>query len=156
MPELAAKHSIGQTTVYYMLHRSNARMREMSGNSHPLWVDGRWQRTYRTLKDRSKCELCGATKNIGIHHLDGNKKNNELSNLISVCQSCHISKYHNDGGCNRKMPLNDDAVRMYNAGLTIECIAQYYTVSPSAVSLHLKGKGVKTRSVKGPRVKRLC
>jgi len=32
-------------------------------------------------------------EDLGIHHLDENKKNNNLNNLIIVCKSCH-SRIH--------------------------------------------------------------
>jgi hypothetical protein len=36
------------------------------------------------------CNFCKAEKNIEIHHIDGNRKNNKLENLITVCRSCHF------------------------------------------------------------------
>jgi 5-methylcytosine-specific restriction endonuclease McrA len=44
------------------------------------------------------CELCGKTKtndnfDLIVHHLDGNNRNNLVSNLQVLCQNCH-SKVH--------------------------------------------------------------
>jgi hypothetical protein len=39
------------------------------------------------------CKLCGAEDNIQIHHIDGDKLNNDLDNLAPVCTGCH-SKIH--------------------------------------------------------------
>lgn len=36
-----------------------------------------------------KCQRCGSTKNLRVHHKDGNRKNNKLSNLSVICASCH-------------------------------------------------------------------
>lgn len=42
-----------------------------------------------------KCEQCGITQwfdkpiNLEIHHIDGNRTNNELSNLLLLCPNCH-------------------------------------------------------------------
>ena len=42
-----------------------------------------------------KCEVCKRTKWMGVkiplelHHLDGNRFNNELTNLQIVCPNCH-------------------------------------------------------------------
>ena len=36
------------------------------------------------------CELCGSTKNIDVHHKDGNFQNNSQDNLVTVCRSCHM------------------------------------------------------------------
>jgi len=38
----------------------------------------------------ARCELCGRTNNIEVHHIDGNRSNNSLDNLLPVCQHCHI------------------------------------------------------------------
>lgn len=40
----------------------------------------------------SKCEKCGYNKEpkiLGVHHKDENRNNNELSNLIVLCPTCH-------------------------------------------------------------------
>lgn len=36
-----------------------------------------------------KCQKCGSTKNLVVHHKDGNRHNNNLSNLVVLCWSCH-------------------------------------------------------------------
>jgi len=46
---------------------------------------------------RTHCEFCNKTKNIDTHHLDGNKFNNSLDNLLNLCRSCHV-KYHQKYG----------------------------------------------------------
>jgi 5-methylcytosine-specific restriction endonuclease McrA len=57
-------------------------------------------------RDKSQCTMCGNKKYLIVHHKDNSgrikdgrifwniKPNNELSNLITLCQSCHI-KLHN-------------------------------------------------------------
>lgn len=44
--------------------------------------------TYHQHK-KSRCENCGSTKNLMVHHKDGNRKNNKPSNLKTLCWSCH-------------------------------------------------------------------
>ena len=44
--------------------------------------------TYAQHK-KSKCERCGSTKNLMVHHKDGNRSHNDASNLITLCWSCH-------------------------------------------------------------------
>ena len=49
-------------------------------------------------RDRYICQKCNTDKNLIIHHIDGNgcgsvTKNHSVSNLITLCQSCHM-KYH--------------------------------------------------------------
>lgn len=42
-----------------------------------------------------KCENCGLTEwlgepiNLEVHHIDGNRNNNELDNLKLLCPNCH-------------------------------------------------------------------
>lgn len=42
-----------------------------------------------------KCEKCGNTEWMGswipleVHHIDGNKKNNNLGNIMFLCPNCH-------------------------------------------------------------------
>ena len=35
------------------------------------------------------CEVCGA-KAVDIHHIDNDRKNNDITNLIAVCRDCHF------------------------------------------------------------------
>lgn len=45
-----------------------------------------------TQHKKSKCQQCGGTKNLMVHHKDGNRKNNNPSNLETLCWSCHEHK----------------------------------------------------------------
>lgn len=59
-----------------------------SGNSYknkhqPLGIQ-----TYRRAKG-TECAWCGSTKSLLVHHLDENRYNNELSNLVTICKRCH-------------------------------------------------------------------
>ncbi len=45
-------------------------------------------------RDGYKCQLCGCSqlengRQLSIHHIDYNKKNNKFDNLISLCDKCH-------------------------------------------------------------------
>lgn len=42
-----------------------------------------------------KCVECGTTEDVEVHHVDGDRLNNTLENLIPVCRSCH-AKIHSD------------------------------------------------------------
>lgn len=59
---------------------------------------GTHQSSYRimfTVEEREKkCEICGSSISIDVHHKDGNCHNNSLDNLMVVCRSCHM-KLHN-------------------------------------------------------------
>ena len=40
-----------------------------------------------------KCEECGRTDKIHIHHIDKNRKNNDISNLKALCCTCHYKAH---------------------------------------------------------------
>ena len=37
-----------------------------------------------------KCKICSFDKIVDLHHIDGNKKNNEKSNLMGLCPNHHF------------------------------------------------------------------
>ncbi len=46
---------------------------------------------------KDKCAQCKGTHWLGVHHRNGDWKNNDLNNLITLCASCH-TKYHHKKG----------------------------------------------------------
>lgn len=73
------------------------------GPKHFNWKGG--EHTYRNIMRRSNvpkvCKRCGAKDRriLAIHHLDRNRKNNKLSNLIYLCHNCHFLVHnYNEGG----------------------------------------------------------
>jgi hypothetical protein len=44
-------------------------------------------------RDNWTCQLCNKKRSTNCHHIDENKSNNIIDNLIVLCRSCH-SKYH--------------------------------------------------------------
>lgn len=50
------------------------------------WETYHWRaRKHRKLL----CEACGSTDNLHAHHVDGNPKNNDSSNIQTLCTFCH-------------------------------------------------------------------
>jgi len=44
-------------------------------------------------RDLCKCKKCNKNKDyrkLDVHHIDYNKENNKMENLITLCQTCHI------------------------------------------------------------------
>jgi ribosomal protein L31 len=69
-----------------------------SGKNHPNYVNG--SHSYREVKLRvseNKCEDCKLNdfRTLEVHHLDGNRKNNDISNLVLLCANCHKIRHHN-------------------------------------------------------------
>lgn len=65
---------------------------------HPNWRGG--ESSYRRVMNASerdkKCTLC-LTKDyrvLAVHHIDKNRKNNDLSNLSWLCHNCHYLVHH--------------------------------------------------------------
>jgi hypothetical protein len=41
-------------------------------------------------RDGRRCQCCKAKSHLIIHHMDCNKLNNSPTNLITLCQQCHM------------------------------------------------------------------
>jgi hypothetical protein len=54
---------------------------------------------YRKHK-KTYCELCGfvavVQAQLDVDHIDGNRDNNDISNLQTLCANCHRLKTHNN------------------------------------------------------------
>jgi len=46
------------------------------------------QKISKALKE-DKCEVCFSKGNLDLHHIDGNPKNNDKTNLLTACKKCH-------------------------------------------------------------------
>jgi len=86
---------------------SKEKKQRYMGKNNPQWRDGSAKRKYpsefnENLKaivkerDRYKCQFCGDTKDLVVHHIDWNKMNNEINNLITLCRHCHGQLNHID------------------------------------------------------------
>lgn len=41
-------------------------------------------------RDSHLCQKCGSDEHLVVHHIDGDDNNNELLNLITLCNNCHL------------------------------------------------------------------
>lgn len=54
---------------------------------------------YLILGKEHRCEKCGSTKSIDVHHIDGNRNNNTPENIMVLCRSCHMKGHNTKGVC---------------------------------------------------------
>lgn len=70
------------------------RNKYFSGERHANWKNG--EAAYREILKRSdkplRCEDCGLEDErvLVVHHIDSDRRNNDLENLIWVCCNCHF------------------------------------------------------------------
>lgn len=74
---------------------------QYSGENHALWQGGEY--VYRDLmlnsNNKQICNKCGEKdlRVLVVHHLDKNRKNNDISNLVWLCRNCHhLVHKHNE------------------------------------------------------------
>ena len=81
-------------------HQTLWRNQFFKGDRHPNWRHGenikhKGLLIYNHIEPL--CKLC-ATKDLrvlAVHHLDQDRKNNEITNLVWLCQNCHhLTHYH--------------------------------------------------------------
>ncbi len=63
------------------------------GENHVNWKGG--ENTYRSIMIKNEipalCNSCGINtfRLLVVHHIDRNRQNNKLSNLVWLCRNCH-------------------------------------------------------------------
>lgn len=68
------------------------------GKNHPNWKGGEFTYKYKLRKSGVEkiCTMCKSKdeRTLAVHHIDRNRKNNELENLIWLCHNCHFLVHH--------------------------------------------------------------
>ena len=99
----------------------------MSGERNPAWMGGiSWEpyneeffltRKKILKRDSYKCRVCGIGEDesfktynqpLHVHHVDYNKKNSNLDNLMALCISCHGKTCFNRESWKEKLTAADD------------------------------------------------
>lgn len=64
---------------------------------HPRFIDGSWSYRRRTMKQGrlDKCERCGKSEKLHVHHKDRDRRNNNDENLEVLCTMCHMHEHKN-------------------------------------------------------------
>jgi hypothetical protein len=81
-------------------------MKSLTGDKNPAWKPINEKASYRTLKttirkrlitSETTCYDCGKKSLLfEIHHVDKNRKNNNLSNLVVLCLDCHANRHRGE------------------------------------------------------------
>lgn len=88
-----------------------------------------------------QCEVCGLNEWNGtnipleVHHLDGDRLNNEISNLQLICPNCHAltETYRGKNNTKAKSPVSDDEF--------VEALKQSKNIRQALLKLGLTPKG---------------
>lgn len=98
------------------------------------------------IKER-QCECCGNTEHMGkpiplqLHHIDGDRSNNQISNIQILCPNCHSLT---DNFCKSKssliipMPSKDDFLSKLKESKTLKELALTYNISTSLLRTWIK------------------
>lgn len=71
-------------------------------DGHPNWKGGIYSYRDKLIKNSSKtrCILCEESdrRMLAVHHIDKNRKNNNLKNLAWLCHNCHflVHNFHQE------------------------------------------------------------
>ncbi len=58
----------------------------------PSWMTAHYHA--RKLKPSGPCERCGNSRNVDVHHVNGDWQNNALGNLERLCRRCHYREHN--------------------------------------------------------------
>ncbi len=103
---LKYRYKIGELKAYIRTLEARKRHSErVSGDKSNFWKGGKsfeeygfgfkpMLKNYIREIDNHKCRICGIEekhigKKLSVHHIDYNKKNCSVNNLISLCHHCH-------------------------------------------------------------------
>lgn len=145
------------------------------GENNPNWQGGKakepyayeWTKELKAIireRDGGICQSCGhppCKKFLDVHHIDGNKKNCDPANLITLCHTCH-QKWH--GGTDipierrqldipvitppppkpqkeKYANLREEAGRLYDQGNSVSAVAEIMGYKPATVNYWLRTGG---------------
>jgi len=74
-----------------------AHLAKVRANPAPITL---WKQLSRRIRERdnSQCQSCGRFDNLNVHHIDNDKDNNDVDNLITLCDTCHLQRHWEERG----------------------------------------------------------
>lgn len=93
--------NVGRAQFCSMKCKGKWQSEHMMGDAHPHWFDGdreypsEWMKARQAAREGvESCSMCGKSeeengRRLPVHHIDYDKKNCDMSNLIPLCNSCH-------------------------------------------------------------------
>mgnify|MGYP006273278739 CR=1 FL=1 len=66
-----------------------------------------------------QCQICDTTEDIVVHHVDGDRGNNAIDNLVPVCKSCHGKIHTGAEGYEGWFEQLAESARIYDGSPTL-------------------------------------
>ena len=116
------------------------RKKAMKGENNPRWNGGNSQypnhaelkriRIEILKRTKGRCEICGKIAKI-VHHIDGDKGNQSIDNLMALCRNCHIPLHQEDDptSINKGRPTKYGLIY----GMPLKKISRMFGVTPATI-----------------------
>lgn len=75
------------------------------GENNPHYKNGIRTGKRIMLSIQPLCELCGDNEPLNVHHIDEDRNNNKLDNLLVLCKSCHSKQHRGKEWSNKMLSL---------------------------------------------------
>lgn len=82
-----------------------SKSRGRAGAQNGRYKDGTQSTLYRQMVEKDRCNRCGETRWLVVHHIDGVHTNNTPDNLEILCSPCHSSHHKQEWWAARKAGL---------------------------------------------------
>lgn len=82
----------------------------ISRENHPNWKGGQYsyKEAMKRIHKFPRCVLCTEPDKriLAVHHIDKNRKNNNIENLMWLCHNCHFLIHHYSRERNRLLKIH--------------------------------------------------
>lgn len=100
LAQLATHYEVATETIRGWLHACGLTQRfperhaqRMVGKNNPAYSNGGSHHYVHRELSKVKpiqCDWCKTTRKVQVHHINHNRKNNDLSNITWLCQTCNL------------------------------------------------------------------